>query len=126
FREASPYASYRVAYRLLGEATASVTVSAEPVGGPPVIGPGGGSFSFRVTLTNQTGQPQTVQAWTAVTGPVGREPVFGPMTLTIPAGATVAKTLRQRIPRAAPAGAYTYHARVGTLGGVVTASDAFP
>src|SRR5690606_20707487 len=70
-------------------------------------------------------QPQTVQGWTAVTGPVDREPVFGPMAVTVPPGATVAKTLRQRIPRNAPAGTYAYHVRVGTLGGVVTASDSF-
>ena len=110
---------------LAGAPPAAVVVTAEPVGGPVVIGPDGGSFSFRVRLTNTTDQPQTVQGWTAVTGPVDREPVFGPMTVTVPPGATVAKTLRQRVPRNAPAGTYAYHVRVGTLGGVVTASDSF-
>src|SRR5690606_5243197 len=111
--------------RGLGGASAPVAVTAEPIGGPPIIGPDGGSFSFRVRLTNTTDQPQTVQGWTAVTGPVDREPVFGPMAVTVPPGATVAKTLRQRVPRNAPAGTYAYHVRVGTLGGVVTASDSF-
>src|SRR5690606_36593807 len=80
---------------LAGAPLAAVVVTAEPVGGTPVIGPDGGSFQFRVRLTNTTDQPQTVQGWTAVTGPVDREPVFGPMTVTVPPGATVAKTLRQ-------------------------------
>src|SRR5690606_10177219 len=47
--------------RGLGGASAPVSVSAEPVGGPITIGPGGGSFSFRVTLTNLPGQPQSFQ-----------------------------------------------------------------
>src|SRR5690606_32244685 len=42
------------------------------------------------------------------------------------AGGTLTRTLRQQVPGAAPAGAYTYHVRLGTLGGAVTASDAFP
>jgi hypothetical protein len=48
------------------------------------------------------------------------------MTVTLPAGASVTRTLRQRVPGSAPAGQYTYAVNVGTFGGAVTASDAFP
>jgi hypothetical protein len=105
---------------------APMAVSAAPVGGPITVGPGGGTFQYRVTLTNQTGQPQSFQAWTAVTGPVGREPVVGPLSVTLPAGATITRTLTQRVPGNAPAGAYTYHVRLGTFGGDVMASASFP
>jgi hypothetical protein len=105
---------------------APVTVSAQPVGGPIVIGPGGGSFQFAVTLTNLTGQPQTFQAWSAVTGPVNREPIIGPQTVTLPPGATITRTLTQQVPGNAPAGTYTYTVKVGTFPVPVLASDSFP
>jgi ligand-binding sensor domain-containing protein len=105
---------------------AAVAVAAEPVGGPVVIGPGGGSFQFAVTLTNLTNQPQRFQAWSAVTGPVAREPVVGPMSVTLPPGATVVRTLTQAVPANAPAGMYTYTVKLGTFGGAVLASADFP
>src|SRR5690606_18856391 len=104
-------------------AQAAIAVTASPVSPPVVIGPGGGSFDFRVTLTNQTDQPQTFQAWTAVDGPVDRSPVLGPLSVTLPAGATLTRTLRQRVPGNAPAGTYTYHVRLGAFPSGVTASD---
>jgi hypothetical protein len=110
----------------LADASVPVSVSAQPVGGPVVIGPGGGSFQFTVTLTNTTGQPQAFQAWSSVTGPVNREPVVGPQTVTLPAGATVTRTLTQAVPANAPAGQYTYTVNVGTFPGGAFASDAFP
>ena len=108
-----------------GTTSAPVAVTAQPVGGPVTIPAGGGSFQYTVTLTNRTSQPQTFQAWTAVSGPVNREPAFGPQTVTLPAGATVTRTLTQRVPGNAPAGQYTYAVKVGTLGGAVVASSSF-
>jgi hypothetical protein len=109
---------------VFGEA-AAVTVSAVPVSPPILIFPGGGSFQFMVTLTNVTGQPLTVQAWTAVEGPVSRDPVMGPLSVTLPVGATLSRTLTQQVPAAAPAGTYTYVVKVGTFPGGVIASDSF-
>jgi hypothetical protein len=126
FREDVPYTAYRIAYRFLGASSSAVSVSAAPVGGPVVIGPGGGSFQFTVTLTNTTGQPQAFQAWSSVTGPISRNPVVGPTNVTLPPGATVTRTLTQQVPGNAPAGQYTYTVNVGTFPGVVLASDAFP
>jgi uncharacterized repeat protein (TIGR03803 family) len=93
---------------------------------PIVIGPGGGSFAFTVTLTNVTGEPQAVQAWTSVSGRLNVGRVLGPVTVTLPAGATVTRTLTQRVPAAAPPGAYTYHLNVGRFPGEILATDSFP
>jgi hypothetical protein len=109
---------------VFGEA-AAVAVSAEPVNPPILISPGGGSFQFTVTLTNGTGQSLTVQAWTAVTGPVNREPVMGPLSVMLPAGGSVTRTLTQQVPAAAPAGTYTYIVNAGTFPGGAIASDSF-
>src|SRR5690606_13835077 len=103
----------------------AVTVSAAPVDPPVVIGPGGGAFSFAVTLTNVTDQPQTFQAWTAATGPANRPLVYGPITITLPPGASRTREIRQRVPANAPAGTYTYHVRLGTFPSVST-SASFP
>ncbi|MDX1421173.1 MAG: PQQ-binding-like beta-propeller repeat protein, partial [Rubricoccaceae bacterium] len=67
----------------VGDGSAPVTVSAEPVGGPITIPPSGGAFAFAVTLTNTTDQPQGVEAWSAVSGPAGREPVLGPRAVAL-------------------------------------------
>jgi hypothetical protein len=48
------------------------------------------------------------------------------MSVTLPPGATVVRTLRQQVPANAPAGTYAYAVKVGTLGGAVIASDGFP
>src|SRR5690606_36964948 len=106
-----------------------VVVAAEPVGGPVVIGPGGGSFDFTVTLTNTTAQPQTFQVWTAVTK-LGRQQrvarVLGPTTVTLPPGASVSPTVTQAVPAGAPSGAYAYHVLVGSFRCTVAASATFP
>src|SRR5690606_1253994 len=104
-------------------ADASVTVDAAPVSPPVVIPPTGGAFEFTVTLTNVTAQPQTIQAWTAVTGPMSRPLVLGPKNVALPPGGTLVRTVRQPVPAAAPPGTYTYHVLVGRFGSAVTASD---
>jgi hypothetical protein len=103
-----------------------VTMSVEPVNPPIVLPPEGGTFRFTVTLTNTTGAPQTIEAWTEVSGPVNRNPVLGPLRVTLPPGATVARTLTQQVPGMAPAGVYTYAAAIGTFGGPMLTSDGFP
>jgi hypothetical protein len=101
-----------------------VTAAIAPVGST-TIPPAGGPLTYTVTLANPTGQPQTVDAWTAVSGPVNREPIVGPTSVTIPAGGTVSRTLTQQVPGVAPAGTYTYTLKVGAFPGNVVASDAF-
>lgn len=105
---------------------ADVTVSVAPTGPPVVIPPQGGSFDFTITLANTSVTAQTFDVWTAASGPVNRNPVMGPRTVTLPPGATVTRTLMQQVPAAAPAGLYTYTANVGSFPATVDASDSFP
>jgi hypothetical protein len=91
-----------------------------------VIPPGGGSFRATVTFTNTTKASQTFDFWTTLSGAASRDPLFGPRTLTLAAGATLTRTLTQRIPGAAPAGSYTYTANVGTFSTTISDSDSFP
>ena len=107
-------------------AAAPVNVSAEPVNPPIIIPPGGGSFRVTVTFTNTTATSQTFDFWTALSGAVNREPLFGPRTLTLAAGGTLTRTLTQRISGGAPAGNYTYTANVGIFSTTVSDSDSFP
>jgi WD40 repeat protein len=106
--------------------SAAMTVSATPLDEPVVIGPGGGAFAFEVTLTNTSGAPQTVEVWSAVTGPAERDPVLGPVTVTLAAGRSATRIVTQQVPAQAPAGAYTYAVYVAPPGGAPMASDAFP
>lgn len=110
----------------LSEPLAPVAVTAAPIGGPLTIPAGGSSFEFTVTLTNTTAQTQTVEAWTAVSGPVSREPVLGPRTVTLPPGATAMRTLTQQVPANAPAGTYTYAVNVGRYPSAAASSASFP
>jgi uncharacterized delta-60 repeat protein len=103
----------------------AVVVSAAPVSPPVEVEPGG-TFAFTATLANVTDQPKTIQAWTAVTGAVAREPVLGPRTVTLPPGATLSRTLTQEVPDNAPVGPYVYHVRAGDFPSGVVASAAFP
>src|SRR5690606_4263300 len=103
----------------------TVSVAVEPVGGPIVIGPDGGSFQFTATLTNAGDQPITFDAWTEVAGPVSRSPVLGPLSVTLAPGATLTRTLTQRVPANAPPGVYTYTGALGTFPGGALASDGF-
>jgi len=106
-------------------AAAPVTVSVEPVNPPIVIPPGGGSFRATLTLTNTTAVSQTVDLWTALSGPVNREPLFGPRSITLAPNQTLSRTLTQRIPGSTPAGSYTYTGNVGTFSTDVSDSDSF-
>lgn len=90
-----------------------------------VIPPGGGSFRATFTLTNTTAASQTVDLWTALSGPVNREPLFGPRAITLAPNQTLSRTLTQRIPGSIPAGSYTYTGNVGTFSSDVSDSDSF-
>jgi photosystem II stability/assembly factor-like uncharacterized protein len=108
------------------EGPTDLVMTAAPVSAPVVIGPSGGSFQYRVTLTNTTALPLVVEGSTIVTGSYfSMYPAFGPVTATLPAGATVTKVLTQRVPASTPAGTYTYAVNAAFSGGAVVATDAF-
>ncbi len=113
-------------YRTTGPVvTAAVTTEAEPVGGPVVVGPEGGTFSFTVTLRNQTTQPLAFEAWSEAEGPVSVSPVVGPRTVVLPVGGALTRTLTQRVPAVAPPGVYTYTVNAGDFPGLVVSADSF-
>src|SRR5690606_30901076 len=115
------------AFLLVDVPAGPVVPTIEPVGPPTVIPPGGWPFSYRVSLTNVTGQSQTVTADVVAVLPSGAEygPIQGPRTLNVPADRTVGPlTLRARVPGSAPAGTYALVLRV-LDGSTVVATDQF-
>ncbi|MDX1421331.1 MAG: T9SS type A sorting domain-containing protein, partial [Rubricoccaceae bacterium] len=121
-------------YRTAGPAVGPVVaVEAEPVGVPPgdpvVVGPEGGSFSFAVQLANETTVPLAVEAWSAVEGPVVREPVAGPAAVSLAPlspSSGWSRVVRQSVPASAPPGTYVYTVRAGDLSaGEVLAEASF-
>ncbi|MDX1419296.1 MAG: T9SS type A sorting domain-containing protein [Rubricoccaceae bacterium] len=106
-----------------------VVVAAAPLNPPVVIGPGGGSFSFQLTITNTTSQPQSFQGWTDVLLPNGSPfgPALGPRPVTLGGGGTIGPlTFRQNVPGTAPSGTYTYRVRLGTFPDQVVSEATFP
>ena len=107
-------------------APVSVAFSVPPPGPPVVVGPGAGGFSFDVTVTSASGEPQVLDGWTEVVLPDGRtiSPLIGPQRFTLGVGEVLGPlTLTQRVPASAPAGTYTYRVRVGTYPFVALTSD---
>ncbi|MDX1420247.1 MAG: PQQ-dependent sugar dehydrogenase, partial [Rubricoccaceae bacterium] len=92
-----------------------VRVEAAPVGGPVVVGPGGGTFDLDVALTNASGATQTVSAWADADLSTGAElaAVLGPVAVTLPPGVSVTRRVTVRVPAAAPAGTSTLVVKVG-------------
>jgi hypothetical protein len=105
--------------------TSTLTVTAQPVSPPVVIPAGGGMFQYTLTVTNTGATPATVDLWALITGPATVDPLRGPRTITVGAGETVVKTVRQHIPSNAPAGTYTYTVNVGTFPSTLIDSDGF-
>ena len=105
-----------------GGGSGSVAASVTPIGST-TIPADGGSLKYGVVFSNTTAQPQTVDVWALITGPIRR--VIRPVSMTIPAGGTLARRAVQPIAGDAPAGDYTYTVNVGTFPGTVVASGSF-
>ncbi len=106
---------------------AELTVTMTPVGPPVQIPPAGGSFDYNVTVTNPLDSTQSADAWMVVTLPDGSlyGPVLGPVTVTIPGGASLTRLRTQNVPGNAPAGTYTYEANLGNYPTNVCSSSGF-
>ncbi|RMD88028.1 MAG: choice-of-anchor B family protein [Calditrichaeota bacterium] len=96
---------------------------------PPIIIPsGGGTFTFDISLTNNTSSTQFFEVWNTIVLPGGEKigPTIGPINLDFPAGATVAKSsIVQNVPAGAPSGTYTYIFNVGDFPDRTVATDSF-
>jgi parallel beta-helix repeat protein len=77
----------------------------------------GGTLGYTVEVTNATAEDQTFEYWSDVylwTGdPYKKNPVFGPMTVTIRAGKTKSGHLSHKVPKSAPLRTYTLCGRIG-------------
>jgi glucose/arabinose dehydrogenase len=105
----------------------AVTVAVEPVGGPIVIGPDGGPFSVDLTLTNTTGQAQTVQVWADadLSNGLERAAVIGPLTRTLGPGAVVVRRVQVLVPAFIPSGTSTLMVKVGAFPDGSASADRF-
>jgi hypothetical protein len=104
----------------------AVTVRAEPVGGPVVIGPDGGAFAFDLTLTNTTSQPQVAYLWADVDLSNGAEVTLsGPQGLNLGAGVTTTRRIEVSAPGSTPPGTSTFTVKVGLAPDEPESSDRF-
>jgi agmatine deiminase len=105
-----------------------LTVDLNPQGVPIVIPPGGGSFNFSLTVSNNSDSPLLFDLWSGANLPNGSDYlIFLRYNLTLPVGGSVTRNLTQTIPGSAPAGNYTYWVKVGLKPqGTIWGQDAFP
>ncbi|MDX1421110.1 MAG: T9SS type A sorting domain-containing protein, partial [Rubricoccaceae bacterium] len=76
---------------------------------------------------NETTVPLSVEAWGAVEGPVVREPVAGPVGVSLAPlspSSGWSRVVRQGVPASAPPGTYVYTVRAGNLGAGEVLSEA--
>lgn len=91
-----------------GEPRSAVAPLVEPVS-PPVVIPQGGSFNYRIALSNDSSQPKTGDAWIMLNAPgLGlKGPVLKADNFTVPGNGTVGPVIRsQSLPATAPLGLY--------------------
>ncbi len=124
---ATPQVTVPITVQVGGGAPSPVTITMTPINPPIEIPASGGSFSFDVSVANVSTAPQTFDAWIMVLLPTGSwyGPTLGPVTLTLPAGGSLARLRSQSIPGSAPAGAYTYRGYVGDYATVKWDSSSF-
>jgi hypothetical protein len=92
---------------------------------PYLIPATGGSMDFTLRLNNWTTTPHTVSIWCDVILPDSTfyGPLIGPVTVTVPAGAMIARMRTQSVPASAPLGVYHYNANA--VVGADTSRDRF-
>ncbi|GIV62103.1 MAG: RNA-binding protein [Rhodothermaceae bacterium] len=86
-----------------------------PLTWPIEIGASGGSFSYRLGVTNLTGASVEVDVWLHIEGPEGVSITRGPIHRTLGGGASLGLTGSQNVPGGAPSGSYTMTLKVGTF-----------
>ena len=113
----------------LAPPTQTVSVDVEPVGAPITIPASGGTFSYTASVSNLTGQSQTVDVWAVAILPNGTEygtPVLPPRSVTLAPNATAGpQTASRAVPASAPDGVYTIELRAGDYPSNAEATDSF-
>ncbi|RJP74669.1 MAG: T9SS C-terminal target domain-containing protein [Candidatus Zixiibacteriota bacterium] len=105
----------------------SLSLTLAPVGGPIPIPPAGGSYTYLITLGNTGSSPVTAEAWCDLTKPNGQMygPTVGPVTLTLPVGASLSRNRSQTIPAVAAPGTYWQNGYVGDYPSTIWEEDSF-
>jgi hypothetical protein len=110
----------------VGAPLPDVTVTLEP---DATVIPRGSKLGFTATVTNNTQDTQGFNFWTEVILPNGKpypkNPVIGPMWVTLAPGEEKSKHVSHKIPGSAPLGTYTYIAKIGTYPEPLIDSDSF-
>jgi photosystem II stability/assembly factor-like uncharacterized protein len=92
---------------------------------PPTVPSSGGSFDYKIAVSNEEPTPVTFDVWTYVILPEGEKhgPVIGPKNIHLPSGVSISRDTQQFIPAFAPPGDCAYHACVGIFPGEIWDSD---
>ena len=106
---------------------ADLQVTLTPIGST-TIPPGGGSFTYELTLENAGGSSIAFQTWNLITNPGGGSvTLLGPFSTNFPPGRVFTRQFTQNIPGGAPAGTWTYSWLAGNSFPVGDLdSDSFP
>lgn len=98
-----------------GNQPTDLSITVTPQNAPIVIPAGGGTVTFQVSVTNNTGVQQTFDAWDEIYVPNGTRvgPFIGPVTPTLEPFQTRMVTLNQNVPGGLDAGVYRYYFKVG-------------
>jgi hypothetical protein len=91
--------------------------------------PANSEMGYTVEGTNNESSPLMLQFWADVYlpggNPLGSNPIFGPITVTLQPGQTASQYITHWIPGRAPLGEYTYRGYVGVHDGLVWTEDSF-
>ncbi len=80
-----------------------------------VIPGGGGSFEYRIELTNESSRSRVFDVWTLIKWPDGTSVgATGPATVTMAAADSLLKSFTQTVDASDPPGTYTFQALIGT------------
>ncbi len=107
----------------VGNVGGGLEVSCTPTSPPIVIPAAGGSYMYELAIVNNGSTSVTFDIWLDIDGP-GVSRTRGPFTRTLTAGASLVRTLNQRIPGGAPTGDYVHTCNVGAFATAVD-SDSF-
>ncbi len=105
-----------------------VSITLTPYNPPIVIPAGGDAFAYNIAIANNSGAPQTVDAWVNIQIPGGFQfPILGPVrNLNLGAGRSIERGRTVFVPPRAPAGEYACIGMIGNYPWEIIDSDAFP
>jgi len=106
-----------------GATQSQTSLNLTPRGDPIVIPPTGGSFRFRLQLTNLSSDTRTIDILITLAGP-GIERTIAQFSQTLPAGQSFVRSFTTRISGRAQAGTYTVTG-TASVSGQTEATDSF-